>query len=154
MKELLGKITISRWSSNREPRYGISIEIRDEASGCVLVKAEMTPEEYALASTGLSCQPCQLSYNDSSVIGKKPERKVELVIIKGGRYREISDKEIAEALEPYEVDGWKGNVYDAQNHKNDVGLYGGPGVQRRISFVRYVETEPDSTAAATSTKEA
>ena len=153
MKELPGKITINRWSSNREPQYGISIEIQDRISGCILIKVEMTLEEYALASTGLAYQPCQFSYNDSGVIGKKREIKVELVIIKGERYGEISAEAITKAFEPYEIDGWKGSICDAKNHKNDVTLYNGPGVQRRVTFIRYIETEPDSTATTASTKE-
>lgn len=121
-----GKITISRWHGNQEPRDGITIEVTDETSGIRFLEVGMTLEAFAQAVTGLSHQPCEIELRGIENVGKVRELKTEVV-----PFNYSSDKPAA--LAPFEVDGWKGYAGDLGNpHKVADGGY-------RVSFTRYVD---------------
>lgn len=144
MKELSGEVSIGRIRSNRRDDV-ISIELVDKSSGCRVVEIEMTPEAFGLAITGLSGLPCQFHLYQEAPVGKVREAKLEPVFVPGRPWnaptKELEDR-AAEAIRPYEVDGWEGRIEDAQNSKrrsDRPAPEGKIGSWYNVTFVRFVE---------------
>lgn len=68
-----GSVTISRWTSNGEPPAGITIEVLDNPSGEIVVRAELSVEDLGFVLTGLACVPCMYITGDHTVLGKRRE---------------------------------------------------------------------------------
>jgi hypothetical protein len=128
---LPGKITISRFSGSHE---GVMIELRDETSGTVALRAEMTIEEFGYAITACAARPCTVEWFDAP-IGKRCEQKSEALPRPDWSMTKPESAAQAEALlAPYEVDGWKGRTSDLFNHHNWT-----KDNRVRVSFFRYVD---------------
>jgi len=117
---LPGKVTISRTTSSLGPDT-IRIGITDQGSGIVFVNAIMSLEDFARAVTGFGYQSAELEVRGLHKVGTILETKTEQVLYTGPHFRSGSLEmapEIAEALTPYEVDGWVGDRSDLVNpHK-------------------------------------
>lgn len=115
MKQLPGKITISRVSGSSE--Y-IRIVVVDEKSGCEIVEARLEFDEYARALTGEGRVNCRLRYNETSLIGKTKQTKRVVVPCSPEERR---DADLGKLLAPFEVDGWIGRIADLTNPHNREG---------------------------------
>lgn len=142
MKELPGKITISRIQSNRRDDM-IAIKLVDESSGCRVIEIEMTPEVFSLAITGLSFLRCQFHLYQEAPVGKVREVKQEPVFVPDCNSK-MRDRIATEAVEAHNVGGWKGRVEDAQNSHRVLqrpALGGKSGSWYNVTFIRFVEPE-------------
>lgn len=130
IKPLAGKVTISRTSSNVDGDC-VTITLIDESSSCQLVEVSMSMEAFGLAVTGLSRVECEYLLTAENA-GKVRQVKTESVALPGGSG--IRDKKkAAEALAPYEVDGWKGRKEDLHNPHL---ISGG---KASVTFIRFVD---------------
>ena len=128
-----GHISISKFSSNTEPRNGYSITIEDDSSGVRMIRVILTYEQFAEAINGYS--DCEFKLGDVSLVGKTREHKVEFIDASDIDVWKIKDYQIREILSAYEVDGWLGSDYDFKNHHN----HNPKDKTIKVSFVRYVE---------------
>lgn len=136
-----GKLTISRLSSNHTDMDNlIRIQLKDKTSGVEFLEINLSPEQFALALTGLGYQECEFSLGGLDVIGKRRQVKDEVVNAPDGlSLSKISEEEKADLLTPYCVDGWEvNNTRDLGNPHRRVG----DGY--RVTFIRFVDVEEDS----------
>jgi hypothetical protein len=126
-----GKISIIRNSNNT-----IKIELEDELSSARFLDIEMTPENFALAVTNLSCIDCEYEVRALSVIGKRLEVKTEMIELGSVNYQNFKG-EIYNLVKPYEVDGWQADGY-VLSHWND---HNAVGNKYKITFRRYIKTD-------------
>lgn len=132
MENLKGKISVSRFSTNKEPYHGISIEITDESSGTLVVEVTMTPEQFGNAISGLGHVECLFDFGNSDLIGKRREAKTVAIPLNKSPYK-LQDSEIDDILADYEVNGWKARRSDFKNsHKYGKDLV-------NVVFVRFVD---------------
>ena len=142
MKTLPAEINIAR-PSYSDGRKLITIQITDKKSGCGAVAIEIGYAEFAQALTGLGAVDCQMTFNDSGVIGKKYEYKQEVVKIpKTLLYTKSKQQQEAlrACLECYETDGWIARDSDAMNHHH-ILEYRENDFMARVSFTRYIEED-------------
>jgi hypothetical protein len=132
-----GNFRISRdMRSNR-----IHIYLEDELSGVTFLAIEMSPEALGKALTNHYTNECEYTLQALGVIGKKEEIKHEIVTMPpGSRY---TDEEKAQAVKPFEVDGWMAKTHVIGNHHYEVE---GKRGSYRVVFIRFVEVEEDSNA--------
>jgi hypothetical protein len=127
---LNGKISITRSSNDT-----ISIELKDESSAITFLRAEMTPEAFGFAITGLGMQQCEFRYLQDDRIGKKLEVKTEIVpcpYMSPSNFVEC----IRDYVQPYEVDGWK-----AKSSLTNYNPHNRTSEGYRVTFKRYVEED-------------
>lgn len=132
-KILNGTLSISNPTSNIEPYSWIEIRLRDELSNTIVAVARLLFEDFAKATVGRSEVPCKFEFNDSGLIGKKREHKVETVRFDSAKVFGMSDKQKRKLLKPFEIDGWQGDFDDLLNHYN----FTQNGV--RVHFQRWVD---------------
>lgn len=131
-----GKITISRWTSNKEPCHGVRITVEDATSKVEFLEVSLTMEQFALAVTGIGCVPCAIDLRGIENVGKQRETKTEQVFIPDHDLSE-RDKIAVAAVMKHEVDGWRARREDATNHHNYAGRVEG-GTLQRVHFSRFV----------------
>lgn len=102
------------------------LSIIDDVSGCTVCEVSMEPAEFAAMLTGASTQGVAVEWRGVGNIGKVREIK-EVDIDWCG-----AASQAQRALEPYEVDGWKGRASDLTNRHRS---HGG---KQRVTFVRFV----------------
>ena len=132
MKKLKGTMRLSRVTTNTRDDY-IAVELTDDGSGCRAVTAEVELSEFANLMTNHLAE-CVFHWNDSGNVGllrEWKEERVEVPSIDG------SDDEYRAALKPFEVDGWKGNIGRAKNHR--YRTYNGDRCFADVVFERYME---------------
>lgn len=140
MKTLKANLTINRPYSGDSQGKVITIELTDELSGCIAVKVEVAGEEFMNALFSMAIRPCTMLFNDSGVVGMKSEHKQEHVFVPDGDYKQRKTI-AAKALNPHEVDGWKGDKDDCQNNHRRVKSEVRSGVKgyvMNVTFRRYV----------------
>lgn len=120
----------------REDRDFIRIEIIDDASRITVAHIEIGMAEMMAALTNLANQPCTVEWRGLNKIGWRHEHKTETVPYKHAHGKDAAMAAAkAEALKPFEADGWTGYAGDLGNHhkasKDCVGY--------NVSFVRWVE---------------
>jgi hypothetical protein len=130
-------LTISRASSTTGPDT-IYFQVTDEVSRSVILQLEMSPEQFALALTGLAVRPASAEWCVEN-LGKRREVKEEVVPFSG--YSNSSDEEKARALAPFEINGWCARRSDLGNHHridaaNPAGY--------RVVFTRFVEPDEEA----------
>lgn len=128
-----GRISISRFMSNRKPERGISITVEDESSGVRFLDLTLSAENFGNAVTGLGSLECEFELRGTDLVGLKQEHKEESVAVPEFPGR-LSDKQISLLLAPYEVDGWMGRGQDLNNHHR----YDNKSKTVRVTFFRYV----------------
>ncbi len=138
--KLTGKLTISRISGGDDDDR-ISITFEDGPSGCEAIEIRCTPEAFALALTGLACQPAVADFNDGGAVGKKREWKWVTVFRPDSLGYSPKPERLAELLSPFEVDGWKARTSDLANSHNRIAARKG-GAEYKVLFERYVPAEP------------
>lgn len=129
-----GKISISRWTSNTEPRTGITISVTDENSHCRMFEVTMSIENFGNAITGLGYVDCDFKLGAVQYAGMKAEYKHELIPVKKWA-KDLTPKEIKQLLASYEVDGWEGRKEDFKNHHNIRDN------KVKVSFTRFIPQE-------------
>lgn len=127
-KRFKGTVSISRWTGSGDT--GITISLVDDSSGCECAEIHLTVEALGMAITCGSHQDCEFEWRPTNV-GKKAEYKTEIIPFK---FSDKNEGNIAAALKPFEVDGWKGNPRDLTNHHNSSGEN-----KQSVGFTRYVE---------------
>lgn len=137
MKKLKAQLSISRTTSNKGDDC-IEISVVDENSHREAVKLKLSMKTFAYAITGQSFLKCEMEFNDSGIIGKTREHKIEKVPL-SKPYKYNDKEEAKKAFAPFEVDGWRGSIDDYYNHHNRIGT-----THVNVGFVRYVETEEKS----------
>jgi len=114
--------------------------LKEDASGITFLDLTIQPDVFAKAITGSRNQLCTVALRDLHNLGKRREVKeiiVPYVRIPGELRTEDSAK--AQALAPFEVDGWKGRPSDLGNYYR-----GSPGGQSYcVTFTRFVEAATD-----------
>lgn len=143
MKKLEGYISFHVSQTNEGPvPY---VRVVDKLSGCAILEAKLTLEDYVLGVlTARHEVPCQIEWNKDGPIGKNRETKEEIVWVPK-HYDDKKKSIIAQALKPFEVDGWKGRVEDCFNPHKWVekvppeGKCHVDGNWYRVIFVRWVE---------------
>jgi len=130
---LPGRISISRTSSNREDDY-ISISIVDESSHVQFVDVKMSLLDFANAITGVAFNSCDFELRHPELVGMKREHKSELLPC--SKFGDTVE-DLQKILDPFEVDGWFGSLYDLTNHHNRSRF----GDQVRVGFIRYVPSD-------------
>lgn len=121
-------LSISRISGTDESTP-MRITIEDEASGCRIVEASFSLEGFMRALTSQS----DVEGNGilwRGPVGFKHQHKEEIVPRPKSRLASSADRD---ALRPFEVDGWRGDVSDMHNHHRWQG-----DNQVRVLFRRYV----------------
>lgn len=127
-----GKISISGFQSNQEPRRGIRLTVGDELSGAAMIEVILTPEQWGDAVSGLGRVDCTFELGNVELCGLRRETKVEKIVT--AKYpTSYSKEEIAEILSRYEVDGWQARERDFTNHHNISGN------TVSVIFVRFVK---------------
>ena len=107
-----GQLTISR--PRGDGYEAVRIAVRDETSFIEFIEIEIGLKEFA-ESLFTACQDCTFELRSVEKVGWKHEHKDEVVFVPEGPYKQ--QKEIAaQALKPFEVEGWRGSVSDATNH--------------------------------------
>ncbi len=145
-----GRITVSRRQGG-DSENPIVITIVDDISGVGFVEASMSLEVFAEVITGHGHLKCTLEYLPEAfaVIGKRYENKTETVafpdeIIAGYGKDRIARVQTWLHKIGMEVDGWKANAEDINNHHRWGGLVEtATGNQRQVSitFRRFVDQE-------------
>lgn len=136
MKTLPGRITISRFMNTDD--MPIQVEVIDGKSGCIAFRFRMSFETLARILTGQGEVSGTLEVFDAP-IGKRHEAKEELLPCDFPYGKKNLLALAKKAMQKFEVDGWRGDESDLENHHNYV-----PG-GIRVRFVRYVDeptTEP------------
>ena len=128
-----GMVTISRINTGNG-QY-MEIRITDGSSGTEFVEAKLSLEDFAKAITGLGYIDCEIETRGLHLLGKKREHKTEMVACNGWELNKNDESAINNALEPYEIDGWKGSHYDMKNSKN----YSREFI--KVGFTRYVDVD-------------
>lgn len=134
------KIPAAKLSIVRKSNNGIVIEISDDASRLRMIEIKVTPEQFALALTGMSEVPCEGTFNDSGKVGMNRENKQELIFLPDSA---MDGSPAIAACVPFEVDGWLAH-YDDMRNSNRIDKASGdsrdgvPGRWYRVTFVRYV----------------
>ncbi len=128
--KLTVSIQASAFSSNMEPD-GVMVRVRDEASRTEVLEVRLAFEEWGKVVSGRTGEGA--AELRPAAAGKIHEHKTERVPFDWSDRSEVS---AMKALEPFEVDGWRGMPADLTNHhKRD-----GQGFQR-VTFHRYVDPE-------------
>jgi hypothetical protein len=125
-----GKISISRFTGFTS---GISIEVQDDSSRVQVFRVELTPEAYGNAVSGHSYQECEFELGRVDLVGMSVEHKIELVTIKGHSF---TDEQKADAVAPFEIDGWIASKCDLGNHHKRVRDEG-----YNVTFHRHVKIQ-------------
>ena len=115
-----GNLTIIRDNND-----GIRVRVNDVLSGTQFLDVCLTPDALALALTGLAYQPCQFELRPQQV-GKRREVKRERVFYTG-QFQHGSPEEQqakADALAPFEGDGWRGDARDLGNPYRGNSVHG------------------------------
>jgi hypothetical protein len=115
VKQLAGKLTISRVRSNRNDGY-VQITIEDSTSGCVALRAEVPLVGFAEALMACGYRDCEFWLNESGVVGKDREcRKIIIPAPNSGGHLEdeaadkAGEKWIRKHAAKELVDGWEPN---------------------------------------------
>ena len=132
-KILIGALSISNPTSNVAPYSWIEVRLSDDLSSTLVAVARLSLEDFAKATVGRNEVPCTFEFNDSGLVGKKREHKVETVSFDSVKTFGMSDNQKKALLKPFEVDGWQGDFDDLSNHHN----FTKNGV--RVRFERWVD---------------
>lgn len=135
------------------------VEITDRISGCVILEAELTFDDYATGILrNMHSVPCVVELSDSENIGKKAEHKHEVVWVPEFNYKLGPDgnqeipKVVTTAVAEFEVDGWKARRSDCCNHHNwvrkDPPRKNMKGHWMNVTFFRWVEATDEEREAA------
>lgn len=129
-----GNIVITRHSGGRtdDDSRCITIAVQDKNSGIQFIEIELTPLEFARAIFG-HYTTCQFNLRGLDLVGCAYENKTENVPYTRGVHAKPNRAAMQKALEPFEVDGWRGDMDDLENHHRHVSA----GVQR-VTFRRYL----------------
>lgn len=125
-------VCISRRSSNVRDDYFV-MTIEDGGSGCDIVEIEMSPAALALALSGAANQPALATWRVSN-LGMRRETKTVVVPC---TYSPTAQQK-ADALAPFEVNGWRGDASNLGNQHKRRGEHG-----FAVTFRRWVK--PDGT---------
>ena len=118
MKEIKGKITITRTASNRRDDF-ISIYIGDANSGLRIMEIEIELEQFALLITGLARQDCNIEiYDNYGKIGKKKVTKNVWCkrVCEKGLQRKIVLEDYKQYKDEWEI--WDDGTSTQQNAKD------------------------------------
>ena len=138
-------LTISRLQGGGEAEQRpFRIVIEDETSRTTVLELRLTGKQFAEALTGVVSTDIPATMFPKH-IGKVHEHKYEIVAWLPGRTKERwssgrgpRTKKEAEALKPFEVDGWFGIHTDLRNHHRAVTLEDGRRAVR-VAFHRYID---------------
>jgi hypothetical protein len=105
-----GRISISRWTSNKAPFNGIRITVVDEKSGTHFIEVDVSPENFANALFAMSEQECEFELRGMDNVGKTREQKTVPIIFPTDDLFVATNPERDRVLDRHlrdeEVDGW------------------------------------------------
>lgn len=125
-----GQITISRPSSYGDEEY-VEISVVDESSRVEFVEIRVKLADFARCVTGMGHTAMTFGVRGLHLVGTRIETKTEVVPRPSFG---ANAAEIAFALVPFEVDGWKGDVSDLTNGHRSNGMGG-----QSVGFRRHVD---------------
>lgn len=126
-----GQISLGRVHSNTEDDF-IRISIEDDSSGVHFCEVKLSLIDFARLITGLSNIDCDFALRGIKNVGKIRQHKTELLPVVEWN---ATPDDLAQAVKPFEVDGWIARRDDLKNHHNI------SGDKVRVSFTRFVEAE-------------
>lgn len=129
-----GKISVSRFQSNKEPRHGIDITIIDDASGACMIRATLTPEQWGNAVSGVGYTDCMFELGAVDIVGMIREVSERKIKLEKSPYL-YTDEEAKELLSHYETDGWVAHLDDFKNGHR----YNYEKMEISVAFVRYAK---------------
>ncbi len=130
MKTLNGSISIERDLINDTPeKRRVHITLFDAANQSQVCKIRLSLEAFAAAVLGGARRPCVFELNASKAIGMKTETQLRLVHIPSEA--SVDSEKAAEALRPFETNGWVACLGDVKDPHN---WHGADGVA--VRFVR------------------
>lgn len=119
----------------------IRFQIIDESSRVQFVSFQMTMAQFG---TLVSCDPeveVDATVRGLNRVGTIAEHKQEIVPVPDGPWESRKER-AAEALKPFEIDGWSGNVSDATNAHRQVSFdRENLSVNYRVTFRRHVRAD-------------
>jgi len=141
VKRLRGSAWLSRVQSTLDPD-SIRIAIVDKLSARQVFEVKLPVEALGdlLTSQAVNCEFILLN---KEKIGRRRETKSELVELPA-EFHPPTDVELAEALKPFEANGWVGSVWAMKNHRRHATR--GNKYFVSVPFERWVEREPEATA--------
>jgi hypothetical protein len=117
--KLQGKLTITRRQPAEE--YVMHMDFMDEASRIHFLQVSINPHDLMLALTSFADQPCEFELGGAERVGKVHENRNVFIANLEYDYRDKAGflQSLAEALRPFEVDGWKADLPREHNHYDD-----------------------------------
>lgn len=131
-KRLECSIRCSRTSSNID-EDSVVFRVVDNVSNIVVIDIQLGIAEFGDMISSPKNVQCLVDLFSAENLGKKMEHKHEIVPRPGIN---ATEKEIAEILKLFEVDGWFGDAADAANHHNWIDF-----AKVKVGFVRWVDSE-------------
>ena len=129
-----GNITFSAVIHSSQGR-SVRIQIEDKLSHTTFLEVTMSLESFALATIGnLGNVECEFDLHAQNA-GKKIEIKTEQVFLANAYF--ATDEARAEAVKPFEVDGWKARDRDISNSHRYTQTDNGYMV--KVVFSRFAE---------------
>ena len=135
--KLKGKISITRPSRGGDVDQVISIQIQDCASRVHFLEIDVPLEQFALAITGLSEQPCDLTVRGLNRVGTRKVVEAREALYTG-EHAYNKDKLRAWLIETKQEEGWTLDPYVA--HQNAIYPVDG-GTMVRYSVYKFVPLE-------------
>lgn len=120
--KLKGMLSITR--RRLDEGFVMEMELVDKMSGSHFLQVDISPENLLLAITTFADQECEFELGACEYIGKQQEVKrlrIPGIQLKWNGVRCQSKEEFArdfaEAVKPYEVDGWEADKWEGYNDR-------------------------------------
>jgi hypothetical protein len=151
------QVRIGRWSGS-DGQEAV-IELEDEVSGVRLLEIHLSLAALGEAITGMSTEAYYEVTGSFALAGMRREYKEEAIFVPQVDYNQHNRQNlfVAQALKPYEVDGWVARPEDMYNHHRQTSMRGNPLIQLAlkagledhaekghialVGFVRYVNPD-------------
>jgi hypothetical protein len=137
MIELAGDISMGMLRSTEKDHYNITV--RDSKSGLEIISVRIETEQVAYLISNQGHIPCRIELNRADEIGKFHHHKTENIYVRTKSSKKDEREKAAEkAAKPFEVDGWKVDLYNATNG-HYIGKHDSEGYWVKLTFHRYMD---------------
>jgi hypothetical protein len=137
LKNFIPRISIAKFTSNREPYTGYTVSIQDDTSGVEIVQVDLTLEEFArcINSDIKPFYKGKIQNTYSQINAKKESKEIECNDFLDNVIYEKRNAFVADYARQYEIDGWKYDIYstERQGFRKNGKLC--------LRFTRYIDAE-------------
>lgn len=120
---------------------GVMIDLKDETSGCQIVRVSCTYEEFAKMVTGHGTKVQAEVYTDLPFGYKAEVKKEQIEFPNLPSNHKLRLNAARKVIAEYEVDGWRGNAEDVLNRHQCMMHTGSHRDVWEITFHRHVHPE-------------